>query len=77
MAIAPLRDHCKHGVKFALDNPGVLVNQCWQCEDEKKNRDDAIKQKQSADLWFVKNNFLQLLATDKEFRDKVKEILSI
>jgi len=86
MAIAPLRDHCVHGVKkhtktLVLEDPGVWVNEikqqeCWQCKQEEKNRNDAIERQQSADIRFVKQNLIIALREDESFREEVKKLLN-
>lgn len=87
MAIAPLKDHCIHGLQkytktFALEDPGVWVTEikpqeCWQCLEEEKKRNDAIERQQSADLAFVKHNLLIALKEDEDFREEVKKLLNL
>lgn len=90
MAIAPLKDHCIHGVyrgeklrTFEVDEDGIkttheIQNQeCLQCLEEKKKRNDAIERQQSADLAFVKHNLLIALKEDEDFREEVKKLLNL
>ena len=90
MAVAPLRDHCIHGVyhgeklrTFEVDKDGIkttheIPNQeCWQCLAEKKKRNDAIERQQSADLRFVKENLIIALKEDESFREVVKSLLNL
>lgn len=90
MAVAPLIDHCIHGVyhgeklrTFEVDEDGIkttheIQNQeCWQCKAEKKKRNDAIERQQSADLGFVKYNLLIALREDKDFLEEVKKLLNL
>lgn len=87
MAVAPLKGYCVHGVKQyteipELEDPGVWVKEikkqeCWQCKQEEKNRNDAIERKQFADLAFIKQNLIIALREDESFREEVKKLLNL
>ncbi|RUP38874.1 MAG: hypothetical protein EKK63_10900 [Acinetobacter sp.] len=90
MAIAPLKDRCIHGVyhgeklrTFEVEEDGIKTThelqneECWQCKQEEKNRNDAIERQQSSDLRFVKHNLLIALKEDENFREEVKKLLNL
>lgn len=62
-----------NGVKQLFTSPQIT---CWQCEQEKENREQEAKFREEQEIALVKRNVLLLLKEDENFREEIKKLLN-